>query len=99
MPAGIPASRRPSKKLIYPLSPAKVLGIVGPPGSGKSTLIGLIPRLYDVQQGRILLDGNDIRHLKIRDLRSQIAFMPQEPFLFAGTIRENIAFDNGQLGR
>jgi ATP-binding cassette, subfamily B, multidrug efflux pump len=78
------------------IEPASVLGIVGPPGSGKSTLISLIPRLYDIQQGRILLDGNDIRDLKIKDLRSQIAFMPQEPFLFAGTIRENIAFTNGQ---
>jgi ATP-binding cassette subfamily B protein len=79
------------------IEPGKVLGIVGPPGSGKSTLIGLIPRLYDVRQGRILLDGNDIRNLKIKDLRSQIAYIPQEPFLFAGTIRENIAFDNGQI--
>jgi len=79
------------------IEPGKVLGIVGPPGSGKSTLIGLIPRLYDVQQGRILLDGNDIRNLKIKDIRSQIAYIPQEPFLFAGTIRENIAFNNGQI--
>ena len=79
------------------IEPGEVLGIVGPPGSGKSTLISLIPRLYDIQQGRILLDGNDIRNLKIRDLRSQIAFIPQEPFLFAGTIRENIAFNDGQI--
>jgi ATP-binding cassette subfamily B multidrug efflux pump len=79
------------------IEPGEVLGIVGPPGSGKSTLISLIPRLYDVQQGRILLDGNDLRDLKVRDLRSQIAFIPQEPFLFAGTIRENIAFNNGRI--
>jgi ATP-binding cassette, subfamily B, multidrug efflux pump len=78
------------------IEPGKVLGIVGPPGSGKSTLVSLIPRLYDIRRGRILLDGNDIRDLKIKDLRSQIAFIPQEPFLFAGTIRENIAFTNGQ---
>jgi ATP-binding cassette subfamily B multidrug efflux pump len=81
------------------IEPGKVLGIVGPPGSGKSTLISLIPRLYDIQDGRILLDGNDIRNLKIRDLRSQIAFIPQEPFLFAGTIRENIAFNSGRIAR
>ncbi|UCD81565.1 MAG: ABC transporter ATP-binding protein [Desulfobacterales bacterium] len=79
------------------IEPGQVLGIVGPPGSGKSTLISLIPRLYDVQQGRIMLDGNDIRDLKVKDLRSHIAFIPQEPFLFAGTIRENIAFNNGQV--
>ena len=76
------------------VEPGKVLGIVGPPGSGKTTLLSLIPRLYDVSQGGIFIDGNDIRSLKIDNLRSHIAFMPQEPFLFAGTIRQNIAFDN-----
>jgi len=85
------------KAINLSIEPGQVLGIVGPPGSGKSTLISLIPRLYDVQQGRILLDGIDIRDLKIKDLRSQIAFIPQEPFLFAGTIRENIAFNNGSI--
>jgi ATP-binding cassette subfamily B protein len=76
------------------VEPGKVLGIVGPPGSGKTTLLSLIPRLYDVSRGGIFIDGKDIRSLKIDNLRSHIAFMPQEPFLFAGTIRENIAFDN-----
>jgi len=76
------------------VKPGKVLGIVGPPGSGKTTLLSLIPRLYDVSRGGIFVDGKDIRSLKIDNLRSHIAFMPQEPFLFAGTIRENIAFDN-----
>ena len=71
-----------------------VLGIVGPPGSGKTTLLSLVPRLYDVSKGSIFLDGNDIRSLRIDNLRSQIAFMPQEPFLFAGTIRHNITFGN-----
>ena len=76
------------------VEPGKVLGIVGPPGSGKTTLLSLIPRLYDVSRGGVFVDGKDIRSLKIDNLRSHIAFMPQEPFLFAGTIRENIAFDN-----
>jgi ATP-binding cassette subfamily B protein len=76
------------------VEPGKVLGIVGPPGSGKTTLLSLIPRLYDVSRGGIFIDGKDIRSLKIDSLRSHIAFMPQEPFLFAGTIRENIAFDD-----
>ena len=71
-----------------------MLGIVGPPGCGKSTLLSLIPRLYDIQKGRILLDGHDIQTLKLQNLRSHIAFIPQEPFLFAGTIRENMAFGN-----
>ena len=76
------------------VEPGKVLGIVGPPGSGKTTLLSLIPRLYDVSGGRVLIDGNDIRSLRIDNLRSHIAFMPQEPFLFAGTIRDNITFGN-----
>jgi len=72
----------------------KILGIVGPPGSGKSTLLSLIPRVFDVSQGCILLDGIDIRDFHVRNLRSQISFIPQEPFLFDGTIRENITFGN-----
>ena len=72
----------------------KILGIVGPPGSGKSTLLSLIPRVFDVSQGCILLDGIDIRDFQVRSLRSKISFIPQEPFLFDGTIRENITFGN-----
>jgi ATP-binding cassette subfamily B multidrug efflux pump len=78
----------------FSLAPGSVLGIVGPPGCGKSTLLSLIPRLYDIQEGRILLDGHDIRDLKLKTLRSHIAFIPQEPFLFAGTIRDNMTFGN-----
>jgi ATP-binding cassette subfamily B protein len=78
----------------FSIAPGSVLGIVGPPGCGKSTLLSLIPRLYDIQEGRILLDGHDIRDLKLQTLRSHIAFIPQEPFLFAGTIRENMTFGN-----
>jgi ATP-binding cassette subfamily B multidrug efflux pump len=78
----------------FSIAPGKVLGVVGPPGCGKSTLLSLIPRLYDIQSGRILLDGHDIQTLKLQNLRSHIAFIPQEPFLFAGTIRENMAFGN-----
>ncbi|MGD8290847.1 MAG: ABC transporter ATP-binding protein [Desulfobacterales bacterium] len=74
------------------IKPGSVLGIVGPPGSGKSSLLGLIPRLYDIQRGRIRIDGHNIRTIRIQNLRSQISFIPQEPFLFAGTIRQNITF-------
>ena len=76
------------------LEAGQILGIVGPPGSGKTTLINLIPRLYDPTAGRILLDGIDIRTLRLVDLRDRIAFMPQEPFMFAGTVRDNIGFGN-----
>ncbi len=76
------------------VKPGGILGIVGPPGSGKTTLLSLIPRLYDVKEGGVFLDGHDIRSLKIGELRSNIAFVPQEPFLFAGTIRDNILLNN-----
>jgi len=72
--------------------PGQMVGIIGPPGSGKSTLLNLVPRLYDVSQGRIMLDGVDLRDLRLDDLRRHIAYVPQEPFLFAGTIRENLLF-------
>lgn len=70
------------------------VAILGPVGSGKSTLIRLVPRFYDVSEGRILIDGYDIRDVKLKSLRRQIAIVSQEPFLFAGSIRENIAFGN-----
>jgi ATP-binding cassette subfamily B multidrug efflux pump len=71
----------------------QTLGVVGSPGGGKSTLLHLIPRLYDVTQGQISIDGANIKKLKLAELRSLIAYVPQEPFLFAGTIRDNITFD------
>ena len=67
-----------------------VLGFIGPPGSGKTTLLNLLPRLYDVSGGRILVDTVDIRNMRISDLRRLISHVPQEPFLFAGTVRDNI---------
>jgi ATP-binding cassette subfamily B protein len=82
----------------------QTLGIVGPPGSGKSTFLHLIPRLYDVNQGQILIDGINSNNLQLAALRSLIAYVPQEPFLFAGTIRDNITFgmrdvDESRLSR
>ena len=81
----------------FRLMPGQVLGIAGHPGSGKSTLLNLIPRLYDVSEGQITLNEMDIRDIPLTDLRRQIALMPQEPFLFAGTIRDNIAFGDPGL--
>jgi len=75
----------------------EILGIAGPPGSGKTTLLSLIPRLYDVSGGRILIDGEDIRSIKLSDIRSMISFMPQEPFLFDGTIRDNITLGDRSI--
>ena len=69
-----------------------VLGISGPQGAGKTTLLNLILRRHDIDEGCIRLDGNDIRSVCLSDLRRALALVPQEPFLFSGTIRENIAF-------
>jgi ATP-binding cassette subfamily B multidrug efflux pump len=68
------------------------LAIVGPTGSGKSTLVNLIPRLYDAAPGAVLIDDRHIRDYPLEMLRSNIGFVPQETFLFSQTIRENIAF-------
>jgi ATP-binding cassette, subfamily B, multidrug efflux pump len=68
------------------------LAIVGPTGSGKTTLVSLIPRIYDAEPGSVLIDGEPVRDYPLADLRRNIGFVPQETFLFSETIRENIAF-------
>jgi ATP-binding cassette, subfamily B, multidrug efflux pump len=75
------------------------LAIVGPTGSGKTTLVDLIPRIYDAEPGAVLIDGRPIRQFPLDSLRRQIGFVPQETFLFSDTIRENIAFGVSQEGR
>ena len=72
--------------------PGKVVALLGPTGSGKSTIVNLIPRFYDVSAGRITLDGNDLRDLTLESLRSSIGIVQQDVFLFIGTIRDNIAY-------
>jgi len=79
------------------LEKGRTLGIAGPPGAGKTTLMNLLMRLYDLDSGSIRIDGTDIRQLKIQSLRSLICMAPQEPFLFAGTVRENITFGTGEV--
>ena len=68
------------------------LAIVGPTGSGKSTLVNLVPRLFDVDQGQLLIDGIDVREIPLSSLRHQIGFVPQETFLFSVPLSENIGF-------
>ncbi len=68
------------------------LAIVGPTGSGKTTLVDLIPRIYDAEPGSVVIDGNPVRHYPLAILRGNIGFVPQETFLFSETVRENIAF-------
>ncbi|MGJ7507381.1 ABC transporter ATP-binding protein [Variovorax sp. GT1P44] len=76
----------------FNIKPGQVVGIVGPTGSGKSTVVSLMPRFYDPAAGRILIDGVDIASHKLSGLRSQIGFVLQETVLFRGSIAENIAY-------
>lgn len=70
----------------------EIIALVGPSGAGKSTLVALIPRFYDVSSGAILVDGHDVRTVRLKDLREAIGVVPQETTLFGGTVRENIAY-------
>ncbi len=76
----------------FVLNAGEVLGIVGSTGSGKSTLVQLIPRLYDVTGGAVLVDGVDVRRMTLSDLRSRIGYVPQTARLFSGTVASNVAF-------
>jgi ATP-binding cassette, subfamily B, bacterial MsbA len=73
-------------------APGEVLALVGPSGGGKTTLVSLLPRFWDADRGRVLLDGIDVRNLRLSELRGAIGIVPQDPALFSGTIRENIAY-------
>lgn len=72
--------------------PGETVALVGPTGSGKSTIAKLISRFYDPDEGRVVLDGHDLRQVTLASLRRQLGVVPQEPFLFAGSVRDNIAF-------
>ena len=76
----------------FSTTPGKVTAIVGSTGSGKSTLVQLVPRLYDPTAGTITLDGVDTRKMSLADLRSRVGYVPQQGFLFSGTIASNVAF-------
>lgn len=82
------------KGVSFTVAPGEMIGLVGPSGAGKSTTINLISRFYDVNDGAILIDGVDIRDVEIQSLRSQIGVVLQEPFLFHGSISENISYGN-----
>ena len=81
------------------IAPGEVVAIVGPSGGGKTTLASLLPRFWDVTQGRILLDGIDVRQLRLADLRRAVGIVPQEPALFSGTVAENIAYARPEAAR
>jgi ATP-binding cassette subfamily B protein len=74
------------------VAPGEMLGLVGHSGAGKSTMINLLARFYVAQEGAVEIDDTDIRHINLEDLRRQIGIVPQESYLFSGTIMENIAY-------
>ncbi len=78
----------------FEVSRGKTLGIVGPPGSGKSTIAHLLPRFYDVASGQITIDGIDIRDVNLSSLRSAVSVLSQDPFLFTASLENNIAYGN-----
>lgn len=80
------------RNISFSAGPGEVTAIIGSTGAGKSTLISLVPRFYDVDSGQVLVDGVDVRELTQRDLRSRIGIVPQKAVLFAGTVAENIRY-------
>ena len=78
--------------ITFTAEPGEVMGLVGPSGAGKSTLVHLLCRFYDVEEGQVLIDEHDVRELSLKSLRQQIGVVLQEPFLFHGTVAENIAY-------
>ena len=76
----------------FKAKPGDTIGIIGGTGSGKSSVVNLIPRFYDVTEGQVMVDGMDVREYKITDLRDKIGIVPQKAVLFAGTVRSNLAW-------
>ena len=87
------------EKIDLRIGPGEVVALVGPSGGGKTTIASLLPRFWDVTEGRILLDGIDIRALRLADLRRVVGIVPQEPALFSGSVAENIAYARPDASR
>ena len=85
--------------ITFDASPGECIAILGPTGSGKTTLLSLIPRFYDPQRGRVLIDGIDVRHIDLDDLRRNVGLVFQESFLFSNTVAANIAFGHPNATR
>ena len=78
----------------FKIYPSKVVGVIGGTGSGKSTLVNLLPRFYDVRRGSVLINGRNVKDYKLKQLRDRIGYVPQRTVLFSGTIRENMLWGN-----
>jgi ATP-binding cassette subfamily B protein len=82
--------------LSFTVAPGEMVGIAGPTGAGKSTIVKLLARFYDPSSGRVLLDGTDLRELDPAVFRGHLGYLPQEPYLFSGTIRYNVTYGRPQ---
>ena len=82
------------QRVSFKVYPSKVVGVIGGTGSGKSTLVNLMPRFYDAGKGSVLIDGRDVRDYKLKQLRDRIGYVPQRTVLFSGTIRDNMLWGN-----
>ena len=80
------------RDICFTAKPGETIALVGPTGAGKTTIVNLVSRFYDVKSGHILIDGYDVNDITIHSLRSQMGIMTQENFLFSGTIRENLTY-------
>lgn len=93
---GVTFAYRPGRPVVTDVSldvaPGEKVALVGPTGAGKTTLVHLIARFYDPQEGRVLIDGHDVRDVTVSSLRRRVAVVLQEPFLFTGTIRDNLRY-------
>lgn len=87
------------KDLSFQVEPGQAIAVVGATGAGKSTIINLIGRFYDIQKGAVTIDGHDVRDFRQADLRRRLGYVFQDPFLFAGTVAENIHLFNPKLER
>lgn len=93
------ADEKVLEHISFSVEPGQIVGIIGTTGSGKTTLVQLIPRLYDVTEGRVLVDGVDVREYSLRNLRNGVGMVLQKNELFSGTIEENLLWGNEQAGR
>ena len=87
-------TKRVLRDFTLDVEPGQIIALLGAPGSGKTSVVNLIPRFYDVNGGRITIDGNDVRNVTLKSLRQNIGIVQQDVFLFATSIRENIAYGN-----
>lgn len=92
-------SRTVLSDISFVVNPGETLAIIGPTGSGKSSIVNLIPRFYDVTSGSVLVDGIDVKECSLESLRSKIGYVPQRPIIFGGTIEDNVNYGEGSDDR